>query len=212
MKLNAFLADARRQLGGILICSLSAALPVLAQTTQTLAVEVATTLRTSGSVGESRAILRQLKETRSDAALGAVADVLMDYIVSKASPTVSLSARQNALDVLAASGRRDGGGKPFPGAYPRLVRIVESADDSGLRASALFHIAHQPDTAQALRMLRGVAVSNNEVAMVAVRDLAGYLGDRGLAVLRELYRSGEVKDLWAQRELAHNARKYGWTR
>ena len=206
-----------RVFGGLLLGSLLTTSPLSAQggtpaQDRALAAHVAMTLRTKGSVGESRAILRQLQQARSEEVLDAVAESLVDYIVSKASSTVNLTSQRQAVDVLAASGRREGGGKPYPGAYPRLLRIVETADDTGLRGRALFAIAHQPDTAQALRMLRSVAVSNNPAAMMAVRDLAGYLGERGLGVLRELHKSGEVKDLWAQRELAHNARKYGWTR
>jgi hypothetical protein len=90
------------------------------------------------------------------------------------------------------------------------MRIVENAQDPGIRARALTSMMLLPDTSQRLPTLRKVATSRNGVAITALEILNLKSGPEGLELLRELHRKGLVTEPRAREYLDRAASARGW--
>jgi hypothetical protein len=99
---------------------------------------------------------------------------------------------------------------PYSGAVARLARIAQSAQDMGLRAGALVGLLAQPDLQASLQLVRSVAVSQDPLVETAVVLLGNEAGPEGLAVARELHRSGSVTQPYARSALDGIARYHRW--
>ena len=171
--------------------------------------QVARLLRERHTVGQALGVLTQRKERRQLVELDELADTLTAVAVSKLPSDTLRNARLAATACL-----RDAGigtdGTPYAGAAARLLRIAESATDVGIRAVAMRALTYQPDRTSAIRMLPGVASSQNVSAHVAVGLLGRDTGTAGRAALRELYMRRAVTQERALFELNGIASHYRW--
>ena len=128
------------------------------------------------------------------------------------------SPRFAALSALVDAGRGSSGideGKGavrYAGAAARLMRLAESAQNSGIRAAALTGLVQLPDSVRYFPFLRKVAASQDRVAKVAVTLLVFDTGPAGRAIARELYLAGSASDSIARTALAGAAREFAWRR
>lgn len=181
------------------------------------AADIAELLRSHASAGLVAWVLTQAYVTAPRSRLDSIADTLTHIAITfpgdDAKAARTRRAAEHALS-LAGSGRIgvDSGGKvvPYAGAASRLMRIVQNAQDPGIRARALTSMLLLPDTAQRLPTLRKVATSRNGVAVTAVEILNLTSGPEGLEVLRELRRKGLVTEPNARRYLDRAASARGW--
>ena len=181
------------------------------------AADVAELLRTHADAGLVAWVLTQAYAPVPRARLDSIADTLAHIAITfpDENPRAAITRREaeQALS-LAGSGRIgvDSGGKviPYAGAASRLMRIVENAQDPGIRARAVTSMMLLPDTTQRLPILRKIATSRNGVAITALEILNLKSGPEGLEVLRELHRKGLVAEPRARDYLDRAASARGW--
>lgn len=173
--------------------------------------EVGELVRKSGIGGPAIAML-----TRGDGGLtlperDAIADTLVSIAISHpGNDTGAHRVRRLALRTLARAALNRGSGGPYPGGGARLLRIVQHAPEVWARAYALSAISLLADEQEAREILRLVAVSDNEVASDAIGHLVDRVGPEGLAILKELHRTGAVTEPRARAALAGLAYHSRW--
>jgi hypothetical protein len=128
----------------------------------------------------------------------------------------SASTRERALTALLSAGMGASGvfgierGVPYVGAADRLMQMVETAEDVGIRVAALEGLTRLPNKTKVLPFLRSVATSQNRMAYRAVTLLTEETGPEGQAIARELYRQGQVTQRTAKEMIDRAAGSYGW--
>jgi hypothetical protein len=90
------------------------------------------------------------------------------------------------------------------------MQMAETAEDTGVRATALWGLTQLPPSVKVLPFLRQVATSQSPVAYRAVTLLASETGPDGRAIARELYRENAVTERIAKEMLSRAASAYGW--
>ena len=161
---------------------------------------------------EQPAVAAVLEQAAS--AAPARVDSLLSGLQRLATGSDSRRVRTVAVTALATAGGED---RPSPaaGVVARLMDVYRTADDALIRAEALALVAHQADRAAAVQALRGVATQ--EAAELRADD-AGRCAVWGLAsldaedTLRELHRTGAVREAEARRALQVIADSLGWER
>lgn len=164
-----------------------------------------------GRTADERPAVEAILEQASSAAPARV-DSLLSGLQQLAVASDSRRVRTVAVTALATAGGED---RPAPaaGVVERLMEVYRTADDALIRAEALALVAHQADRAAAVQALRGVATQ--EPAELRADD-AGRCAIWGLAsmdaedTLRELHRSGAVREAEARRALQVIADSLGW--
>lgn len=81
---------------------------------------------------------------------------------------------------------------PYNGAATRLMRLVETAEDIGIRGVALRALVGLPNGKDHLPFLREVVLPQNPAALCAAVLLVRDTGPEGLAIARELWAGGRV--------------------
>lgn len=179
--------------------------------------EVASLLRTSGDPGAALSVLTQARGAQAQKKMDEIADTLVAIAISlPGSDQRSTSTRAIAQATLLQAGLGMTGivgidrGIPYSGATDRLMRLVETAQDVGIRGASLFALTQLPAERQLLPFLRKVATSQNPVAYRALTILTEETGTEGRAIARELYLSGGIVQPIAREMLEHFAAMYKW--
>ena len=166
--------------------------------------------RRSGQTWMATQILRQTDSVYSTATLDALADSLVAIVLETDSSEGARLLRSSALSALSVSGMSEGK-VPYLGAGKRLFKIAQEAPRIGDRGEAIGAITSLANSAEALVLLRRIAVSDNPAAGHAVNTLWQMMPEKGgLEVLRELARSDAIQQPTARRALEFVVRKYGW--
>ncbi|MCC6242687.1 MAG: hypothetical protein IT353_07580 [Gemmatimonadaceae bacterium] len=204
----------------LLACVLVPALRAQNHQPPTEAMQIARDFRDKGwSDVVADVVTDRYGRPRVPAVYNAIADSLMAFILGDAPPnSVSRTrtattqpleeSRLRALRALAAAARHPSISNWAAG--ERLLRIVEYAPDTPVRAVAIGGILSLPDSAQALSYLHRIATSQNPVAYAAVHPLWKRMGEEGRRLLERLYRDRRVVEPSALREITLIARKSGW--
>lgn len=164
------------------------------------------------AAGERPALAAILAEAES--AAPARLDSLLAGLQRFAVSSESRRVRTMAVTALATVGSEDRA-RPAAGVVDRLMEVYRTADDALIRAEALALVAHQADRGAAVQALRQVATQGPDELRA---DDAGRCAIWGLAsldaqdTLRELHRTGAVRDADAQRALEVIADSLGWDR
>lgn len=181
------------------------------------AIEVSALLRNSGHYGGAVSVLTQARAAEPKQTMDDIADSLVAIAIGFPGRDLrGARTRGAALRALLLAGIGSSGvvgidhGVPYAGAEERLRRISETAEDTGIRAGALFALTKLPDKAKLLSFLRRVAMSQNPVAHEAVTLLAEETGPDGQSVARQLYLNGAVAQPLAKTMLARAAFAHGW--
>lgn len=191
----------------------------LAQTpmiTEPSAADVARSLRTRASRGFALVVLTQALGSRPRHVMDEIADTLLAIAMTPGTDPLIYSARSEAVNALTEAGVGYTGisgqtyAIPYSGAVTRLVRIAQATQDMGLRAAALVGLLAQPDRQMSLQRVRSFAVSQDPLAETAVVLLGNEAGPEGLAIARELHRSGIVTQPYARTALDGIARYHRW--
>jgi hypothetical protein len=164
-----------------------------------------------GSPGVASQILGQRIGAHSQQAREALADSLAELAMAYRLGD-ELLRRRAAGAAVSALGIAGSSLEPVPfvPAFDRLARIVEQGPNVGIRAGALWTMPRLHHQAPVLPFLRRIATTDDQLAHNAVELLALEMGPPGLAVLRELYRSGTVVDARARSRLLGLAEDHGW--
>jgi hypothetical protein len=184
--------------------------------TEPTAADVARSLRTRASPGFARVVLTQALGARERHVMDEIADTLMAVAMTPGTDELIYSVRSEAVSALTEAGVGYTGisdqiyAVPYAGAVSRLVRIAQAAQDMGLRAAALVGLLAQPDRQASLQLVRSFAVSQDPLAEFAVITLGNNAGPDGLAIARELHRSGSVTQPYARSALDGIARYHRW--
>lgn len=201
----------------LLVCLYGSLAP--AQTprlTEPTAADVARSLRTRASPGFARMVLTQALGARERRVMDEIADTLVAIALTPGTDELIFSVRSEAVSALTEAGvgytgivdRADA--VPYAGAASRLVRIAQAAQDPDVRAQALRGLLDQPNRQASLQLIRSFAVSQDPLAEFAVVLLGNRAGPEGLAVARELHRSGSVTQPYARTALDGIARYHRW--
>lgn len=181
------------------------------------AAEIAQSLRTRGGAPDARAVLTQARGDRPRALLDEIADTLVAIAGGLPGEDFQASAtRREAVHILAAAGRGNNGivgvarAVKYPGAEARLMTLVATASDVGIRFMALAAVQMLVERARFVQHLESAARLSNPVAHKAVALLLDESGPAGLAVARALYRDGSVTDERALHLLRKAAANLGW--
>lgn len=181
------------------------------------AAEVAALLRNQGRYGGAIAVLSQARGPEPQQKMDAIADSLVVIAVSfPGDDHRGASTRMAALRALLAAGTGESGvvgierAVPYAGAADRLMQMAETAEDVGIRGTALWALTRLPNKAKLLPYLHQFATSRNRVAYRAVTLLARETGPEGLAMARELYRGGRVTERTAKETLDRIALANRW--
>lgn len=184
--------------------------------TEPTAADVARSLRTRASPGFARVVLTQALGARERHVMDEIADTLVAIALTPGTDELIYSVRSEAVSALTEAGVGYTGisdqiyAVPYAGAVSRLVRLARAAQDMGLRAAALVGLLAQPDRQASLQLVRSFAISQDPLAETAVVLLGNDAGPEGLAVARELHRSGSVTHPYARSALDGIARYHRW--
>jgi len=212
-----------RGLGALLLTILCAP-AALAQGGTRLAIADSSVPRIMARVGSHpgavwlRDILRQADAQYPTAKLDEIADSLVLRAVDPAGAQRGSEARRRAIDALnalvLAGSVAPLPGRPYAGAFDRMIMVHQQAASRDVRALALGGMLATPSRSRALDYLRRVAESSDSTAYHAVEflivdagggSLAGLpvTADRpeSIAVLKALSSSGRVTDPRALRLL-----------
>jgi hypothetical protein len=181
-----------------------------AQVVTNSAKDVAARLRTQGDAGDAVSILTQQKGRVPRAALDAIADTLVAIATQVSDDSSGMRMRRQAALTLAHAGSAHAGGVPYAGAGERLLRIALSS--GGSKGGAVSGLTRLADSAEALGLLRRIAIADDQIAYAAVNALANEMGPRGLEVARDLYAKSSVVREDARDILRHVARAHGWVK
>jgi len=177
---------------------------------------VAASLRKNGSVPGVTIVLTQARGPQSQQTMDEIADSLV--VIAASFPGNDLRSAQTRLaaqGALLRAGKGTSGivgsdrAVPYSGAAVRLMRLVETADDIGIRGASLRALTELPDKRGLSEFLQKVATSRNRIAYMAI-DLLYKEGEPGRVILRELYRSGRVTEEMAQETLRGYAYFLAW--
>lgn len=105
-------------------------------------------------------------------------------------------ARMRAMQTLAIPGFRTDP-HPMPGIADRLVRLYRLSDDPNMRATLIEYLGRLNEGDRVVDFLRSLLVqADSDVPSSPVHAYGALrqIGPRGIAVLREAYRAGTVRD------------------
>jgi len=181
------------------------------------AAKVAAALRAHGYAPSALVVLTQAHGPRPRRTLDDIADTLVAIAVSvSGDDLLSSRARKEAVHLLAAAGVGHSGivgvdrAIPYSGAVVRLMRIVETAGDVGVRGMALASLPLTSERHRLVGFLRDVARLQNAIAYHAVAMLVNECGPEGLEIARGLFRDGTVSNENGKRLLRNAAHIHGW--
>jgi hypothetical protein len=181
------------------------------------AAEIAQSLRARGGAPGALAVLTQARGDRPRSLLDEIADTLVAIAAGlPGDDSQARETRRQAVKTLAAAGRGKNGivgvarAVKYPGAEARLMTLVATATDVGIRFMALAAVQMTVERARFVQHLESTARLSNPVAHKAVALLLDESGAVGLVVARALYRDGSVTDERALNLLRKAAANLGW--
>lgn len=182
-----------------------------------IAAQIARSIRANGNDGRALPILTQAQRKESRALMDEIADTLAAIAIDPSPNDLASSrARAAALSFLFLAGDGHSGlpgevpGIPYSGALQRLRRITDSSAYLEIRQAALMRLSSLDKSPAMIGHLRQYALANSNIAGTAVALLTDEKGAGGLAIARELFKSGAVTNSYAKRVLSARATKYGW--
>jgi hypothetical protein len=170
--------------------------------------EIMQTLRDDKSAETVAAILRQRDGPRAATTLDALGDSIVDLVIGYDGSSGGLVLAQAGTLALGLSARSQGAGTPYAGAVERLMKIAE--DGRSRVGAALYYVSQAADVEESLTRLSHYAASDRQSAHTAVRMLGEEMGVRGVEAVRELRRSGKLREHAAQLAAEELARRYHW--
>lgn len=213
----------------LLHCSLAllsfiAPLHIAAQPTRTAttvdtsaAAEVARKLRRFGDDVTGLAILTEARGMHPLRVRDDVGDTLAALAIGHPGwSTLAVRARASALTTLYLAGLGRTGlsdtvrGSLYAGAADRVRRVSEQSHDVGVRSTALHFLSELDPTPALLPYLRQVALVSDSRAATAIEILLQSRGAAGLAMARDLYRGGAVRNEVARLILGGAASVHKW--
>lgn len=181
------------------------------------AAEVARKLRRFGDDVTGLAILTEARGARPLRTRDDVGDTLAAIAISHPGwSTLAVRARASALTTLYLAGLGRTGlsdtvrGSLYPGAADRLRRVSEQSHDAGVRSTALRFLSELDTTPDFLPYLRQMALVSDSRAATAIEILVESRGAAGLAMARDLYRGGAIRNEVARLVLGGAASVHKW--
>jgi hypothetical protein len=175
------------------------------------AVLSAESLRSTGTPGPALRTLRQASAPFPSEILNELADSIVAFATDASvyGDPARFEALKIAIRTLGLAGVSRGDGIPYAGAGEKLGRIIVGLPPE-LTGAALYYLAHVADVDEAVKTLRGIAVSDRPHALDAIRTLLSELGPRGEAALRTAHEQGEARSAEAKYRLETIAMERGW--
>jgi hypothetical protein len=175
------------------------------------AVLSAESLRSKGTPGPALRTLRQASAPFPSEILNELADSIVAFATDASvyGDPARFEALKIAIRTLGLAGVTTGDGIPYAGAGEKLGRIIVGLPPE-LTGAALYYLAHVADVDEAVRTLRGIAVSDSPHALDAIRTMLSELGPRGEAALRTAHERGEARSAAARYRLESIAMERGW--